>query len=1471
MEYMNAKLRMKRLMLYLLIPVLIVMTIPFSQETWGIAYASTENQIDLQGKTENKFVQDVGFRTANGKTAANIKEYTFSPDTTEYDIMLLDSGTSAYLKVASNMVNPESETDRLYCSFYVDGLLKKMGNGPRASAQTKITTESTEIVGVLNVKNFPVGEQHKLSVLVGKINDEKEYIQYDVYNFNIGWELSFTAISAYDSNGDLLSLSPQYDLKANPYERNYTVTCGTPTLKLNFARVNDKATVAIGEKEVEVKYTSGMIKTPYYEAEINVNDYMDNNDKILLPILLKQGDLESKYFLYVVRPEECPVIEKQPQSASISKGEDYKLEVVAKTTQLGDLSYQWYMGEGTLTAIDGATESSYTPTIKYAGVYTYRCIVTNKVGEVLYATASKEATVTVQLSYLTAPEFVIQPRISADCNGGSRIFVENGVPEIEVGPITNHDKYIEDVEYALKLYRNSENTTEGGEEIKECVMSSSTTGSKNGKSYRQYTIQLPAQEVTGTYYYYVTATVSKDGLDSNTSVSETLPITFKSVKDVVQDLEGDGTEKAPFKIYNLEDLKYVKNLVEGKNGSAFNFAGQILQFAEDIELPSDWEPIGNLKEGSSENEGRGIQPFSGIIDGNNKTLTIAKDGKPLFNYVRKATVKNLNIFGEHINGYALVDKYTVDYGENGHYVNDPVRLRTIDIENVTIKKDTKVLRGGLIGGYASGANAVNIRNCTVEQDVVIGDDGTWNDAGNATYTYPYVGSLRYKDSVGSLVGAFNGTISNCISYATVYGGNSVGGLVGMKGQSMGPCSINNCAFLGKVIADGEKVGGIIGAGYISGSAPGTPVVQVRNSYVAAEISGSDKVGGIIGSEEGHFDYNDTGDTYGITGATSLTDNFFYGTLNCEGKSLGGIIGCLHDFTKIKGEATNYYLDSSKAEAGIGTVKSGEKKGEDRFSKPASAEEFANGIVLKWLNNTKTSNQNWELKDGAKFPTISKVPVVTSLSIEGEYQTEYVLGENLNLDGIEIYANWSDNTRTKLEIGKDKELTYDGYNKNKRGHQTITFHYKAIQATIGVTVLKEDDPDHPKTIDVRFTLLGDRIHNSDEDKDFHTLETGGLTPWYTDETYTVGINATVWNVLQEVEKRHSKQIKFHNQGNYIDYLYYDSTGMSNFDNETTKIGEFTNGNLSGWMYTLNGKHPNLGIEEQYLENGNRIVWHYTDDYTKEPDTKDWISSGGDTVEEVNSVTTDTKTGTTTAPTDVKVSEKSNADGTKEKVADVKVSADNQKEILKQVKEKKSNEIILVVSSKSVGDATKADVTLEKSFIDSIVKDTDAKLTIRTPFGDKAYTQEELKAMSDAATGSTITVTIEKAAEPADDAAVNIAKAKSIVKDMKLVARSSKTAKKNIKAVLKSDAKVKASIKELKDLGYTVKYRFYRSTKKAASYKSTVTKKAATYTNTAGKKGTKYFYKLQVRVYDENGKLVAKTALKQCKYASRVWSK
>ena len=115
------------------------------------------------------------------------------------------------------------------------------------------------------------------------------------------------------------------------------------------------------------------------------------------------------------------------------------------------------------------------------------------------------------------------------------------------------------------------------------------------------------------------------------------------------------------------------------------------------------------------------------------------------------------------------------------------------------------------------------------------------------------------------------------------------------------------------------------------------------------------------------------------------------------------------------------------------------------------------------------------------------------------------------------------------------------------------------------------------------------------------------------------------------------------------------------------------------------------------------------------------------------------------------------------------------------------------------------------------------------------------------------------------------AKALTAKLTPIARSAKTAKKNVKVTVRLDKQDKAIIKELKDAGYTVKYRFYRSTKKAAGYKAAVTKKTASYTNTSGKKGTKYYYKVQVRVYDANGKLAAKTALKQCRYASRTWTK
>ena len=142
------------------------------------------------------------------------------------------------------------------------------------------------------------------------------------------------------------------------------------------------------------------------------------------------------------------------------------------------------------------------------------------------------------------------------------------------------------------------------------------------------------------------------------------------------------------------------------------------------------------------------------------------------------------------------------------------------------------------------------------------------------------------------------------------------------------------------------------------------------------------------------------------------------------------------------------------------------------------------------------------------------------------------------------------------------------------------------------------------IRVSFTLLGDDNHGDPtEDTGTHTLKSNNLKTWLEKKSYTVDMNATVWDLIQRVEKENDN-VSFSNPaGNYVDKITFNGV----------TLGEFDNGQKSGWMYTLNGHHPLLGVSEQFLENGDNIVFHYTDDYTIEEGSEPWWdenhSSGG----------------------------------------------------------------------------------------------------------------------------------------------------------------------------------------------------------------------------------------------------------------------
>lgn len=127
------------------------------------------------------------------------------------------------------------------------------------------------------------------------------------------------------------------------------------------------------------------------------------------------------------------------------------------------------------------------------------------------------------------------------------------------------------------------------------------------------------------------------------------------------------------------------------------------------------------------------------------------------------------------------------------------------------------------------------------------------------------------------------------------------------------------------------------------------------------------------------------------------------------------------------------------------------------------------------------------------------------------------------------------------------------------------------------------------ITVYFTLLGDDDHGTPSSVRYtHTLADGNLNTWIPRQTVTVPAGSTVGDVFAQV----------------LDEWGYRYVGLESNYIKTIitprglRLSEFTNGQLSGWMYTVNGEHPNQGLNKWTVYDGDEIIWHYTDDYTKE---------------------------------------------------------------------------------------------------------------------------------------------------------------------------------------------------------------------------------------------------------------------------------
>lgn len=84
--------------------------------------------------------------------------------------------------------------------------------------------------------------------------------------------------------------------------------------------------------------------------------------------------------------------------------------------------------------------------------------------------------------------------------------------------------------------------------------------------------------------------------------------------------------------------------------------------------------------------------------------------------------------------------------------------------------------------------------------------------------------------------------------------------------------------------------------------------------------------------------------------------------------------------------------------------------------------------------------------------------------------------------------------------------------------------------------------------------------------------------------------TVFDILQRVTREH----KIHME--YVNTPVYNSAYIEGINN----LYEFDGGELSGWMYCVNGEFPNYGCSGYSVKAGDVIEWHYSCDLGRDLD-------------------------------------------------------------------------------------------------------------------------------------------------------------------------------------------------------------------------------------------------------------------------------
>ncbi len=211
-------------------------------------------------------------------------------------------------------------------------------------------------------------------------------------------------------------------------------------------------------------------------------------------------------------------------------------------------------------------------------------------------------------------------------------------------------------------------------------------------------------------------------------------------------------------------------------------------------------------------------------------------------------------------------------------------------------------------------------------------------------------------------------------------------------------------------------------------------------------------------------------------------------------------------------------------------------------------------------------------------------------------------------------------------------------------------------------------------------------------------------WLSSQAVTVKSDATVYHAFVEaLDKAGMSQTGA--AGGYV-------KSITNKDGVT--LAEKDKGPNSGWMYTVNGKLPNVPLTSYSLSDGDTVLWYYTSDWTEDPGTGDW--------EEEN------------------VTSKDVAASVSGSEASANVSASDMDQLIQSAIDGNAAEITLNVTG--AGQSSKVTVEIPKASLQAVADKTDASLKVDTALGQVTFDRRAMDETVKAASGSTIRIVLEK---------------------------------------------------------------------------------------------------------------------------------